>query len=101
MKLTHEDVTHLADLARLALNDDEATRAQQELESVLGYVARLSKIDTAGVEPSAMPDVAAADFRPDEGVDCSSDERALIIANFPAKRGDLLETPGVFEKPKK
>jgi aspartyl-tRNA(Asn)/glutamyl-tRNA(Gln) amidotransferase subunit C len=52
-KLTLDDVRHVAMLARLALDEDHLKRLTGQLESILGYIAKLSEVDTTGVEPMA------------------------------------------------
>lgn len=99
MPLTRDDVKRLADLARLELSETELANAEKELDSVLGYVNRLGEIDTKGVEPMTMP-AKAEGWREDVAFPTDEVERELILSNFPARRGDLLKTPGVFEKPK-
>lgn len=100
MSLTRDDVKQLADLARLQLTDEEIATAERELDSILHYVDRLQKIDTAGVEPMTLP-ARAEGWRADEAMPCDELTRELIFGNFPARSGDLLKTPAVFENPKK
>lgn len=52
-KLTLDDVKHVAVLARLALDEHHLIRLTAQLESILGYIAKLSEVDTSGVEPMA------------------------------------------------
>jgi aspartyl/glutamyl-tRNA(Asn/Gln) amidotransferase C subunit len=92
MALTREDVLALGNLARIALDEDEAARAERDLDGILGYVDRLQKIPTDGVSSA---------FRPDEAISSSDETRRLILQNFPAKQNDLLKAPAVFERPKK
>jgi aspartyl-tRNA(Asn)/glutamyl-tRNA(Gln) amidotransferase subunit C len=101
MALTREDVAALAHLARIALNEEELARAEKELDNVLGYVDRLQKIDTSGVEEAAPEAVTATAFREDVAIPCDDEGRRLIIQNFPAKQSDYLKAPAVFERPKK
>ncbi len=101
MSLTREDVSALAHLARIGLSEDELARAEKELEGVLGYVDRLRKVDTTGVEEAAPPAVQAASFRPDEVTECDEVGRQLILSNFPERQDDLLKVPAVFEAPKR
>lgn len=99
--MTREDVAALAHLARIALNDEELARAEKELENILGYVDRLQKVNTDGVEEATPPAVAAKSFRPDEAIQSDEQTLTLIIENFPAKQAGLLKAPAVFERPKK
>lgn len=55
--MPHEqiDVRYVANLARLELNDEEATTFQQQLDAILGYVETLSQLDVDGIEPTSYP----------------------------------------------
>jgi aspartyl-tRNA(Asn)/glutamyl-tRNA(Gln) amidotransferase subunit C len=49
--LTDDEVRRLALLARLELSDKEVSTVRPQLESILGFIERLSELDTADVEP--------------------------------------------------
>jgi aspartyl-tRNA(Asn)/glutamyl-tRNA(Gln) amidotransferase subunit C len=98
MTLTRDEVRQLADLARLDLSEEELAMAEQDLDKILGYVDRLKKVETEGVEPFTMP--ARTEWRPDVELPCDYAAREIILSNFPERVGDLLKTPGVFDKPK-
>ena len=98
MALTRIEVERLAELARLELSDADKEKAQGQLDRVLGYVSRLSKVDTTGV-PEAEAGQASV-TRPDVALPCDEMVRTLIVQNFPDHVGDLLRVPAVFEKPK-
>src|SRR5689334_8087723 len=100
MSLTREDVKRLADLARLELSEEELAHSEKELDAVLGYVDRLQKVRTDGVEPQTMP-ARAEGWRPDTDLPCDDLTRELLLGNFPSRKGDLLHVPPVFEKPKR
>src|SRR5215213_1642199 len=51
--ITPDDVRKVAKLARLALPDADLQRLSGQLESILGYVAKLGQVDLTGVEPLA------------------------------------------------
>ena len=53
MSLTEKDVRHAAKLAALKLEDNEVEAQRRELEQILGYVARLSDLQTRGVVPTS------------------------------------------------
>jgi len=53
MKLTREQVIHIAELARLALTDKEIALYQEQLSSVLEYAERLQALDTSDIPPTA------------------------------------------------
>lgn len=51
MKVTEQDVVHVADLANLELTEDERARLQRDLNSILDYVDCLNQLDTTNVPP--------------------------------------------------
>ena len=51
----HIDIDKVADLARIALSDEEKTRFSSQLDSILGYVEKLGELDTSDVQPMAHP----------------------------------------------
>ncbi len=48
--LTKEEVLKLAKLSRIALSDAEVEKFQKNLDTVLGYVDELKKVNTDGLE---------------------------------------------------
>lgn len=100
MKLTLEQVGHLARLSRLELPEEEIERMTHEFTAILGYVERIQKVDVEDVEPFAMPDRKEG-WREDVAMEVDDVTRELILANFPERAGDLLAAPGVFQVPKK
>ena len=53
MKLSLDEVQHIAHLARLELSSDELQRYQSQLSAILDYVAVLQELDTSMVEPTS------------------------------------------------
>jgi aspartyl-tRNA(Asn)/glutamyl-tRNA(Gln) amidotransferase subunit C len=53
MSISEADVRHVALLARLALSDEQVTRLQAEINSVLGYIEQMQALDLEGVEPTS------------------------------------------------
>ncbi len=54
MKLTEQEVRHVAELADLALSDDEIARMARDLDGILTHIDKLNELDTTGVEPMAQ-----------------------------------------------
>ncbi len=52
MSLTNEDILKIANLARLALTEEELAHYGAQLSAVLDYAARLNELDLTGIEPS-------------------------------------------------
>ena len=95
MKLSQEQVEHIAELARLALTPDETVLYQDQLSHILGYFERLQELDTESTEPTAsvLPlhsvmrdDVAQTPFARDD-----------ILANAPATRDGCFVVPRVLD----
>jgi aspartyl-tRNA(Asn)/glutamyl-tRNA(Gln) amidotransferase subunit C len=53
MKVTAKDVSYVADLANLELNDEERQRMVRDLNSILDYIDLLNELDTSSVQPMA------------------------------------------------
>ncbi len=100
MDITPAELERLATLTRLALNEQEKTTLPEQLGDVLGYVQRLSKIDTEGV-PETEPRSQGFTGRKDELLTQDPSVREQILKNFPDSLAGALRVPAVFEKPKK
>lgn len=66
MKISREEVLHVADLARLTIDDDAVETFSEQLGSILEYVENLSRVDTSDVSPTAHAVEMANAFRRDE-----------------------------------
>jgi aspartyl-tRNA(Asn)/glutamyl-tRNA(Gln) amidotransferase subunit C len=53
MKLTINEVEHIAALARLELTEDEKQRYAEQLSDILDYAARLDELATDQIPPTA------------------------------------------------
>ena len=51
MAVTREDVQHVAALARIGLSDERALSLVAVLNTILGHMEVLSKVDTSRLEP--------------------------------------------------
>ncbi len=54
MKITEQEVRRVADLANLALREDEVARMAQDLDGILSHIDKLNELDTTDVEPMAQ-----------------------------------------------
>jgi aspartyl-tRNA(Asn)/glutamyl-tRNA(Gln) amidotransferase subunit C len=67
MAVTIDDVQHIAELARLGLDSERARSLVAELNTILGHMEALAKVDTAGVEATVGVGAAGTPLRPDAG----------------------------------
>jgi aspartyl-tRNA(Asn)/glutamyl-tRNA(Gln) amidotransferase subunit C len=99
MKLTEQEVRHVADLANLALSDDEVARMAHDLDGILTHIDKLNELDTSGVEPMAQ-----VLFDADETATLREDrERPPIgaeaaLANAPMAGAGYFKVPKVIER---
>ncbi len=66
MKLSIDDVRHIANLARLGLSDDELGALSGELSKILDYIDQLNEVDTSSIPPTARVDDLVDVWREDE-----------------------------------
>jgi aspartyl-tRNA(Asn)/glutamyl-tRNA(Gln) amidotransferase subunit C len=65
--VTIDDVRHIATLARLGLTDARAAAIVSELNTILGHMDELAKVDTAGVEEAIGVGAEGLPVREDKG----------------------------------
>lgn len=53
-EFTQDEVRKLADLARIAVTDEEVARLQGEIGSILGYVSELNDVSIDAVDPTTQ-----------------------------------------------
>jgi len=94
MALSSEDVRKLAVLARLDLSAEEVEHLGPQLESILGFVAKLSELDTEGVEPMTTALEVDNRWRADRLV--AGLNRDAALANAPAADEECFRVPPVL-----
>ncbi len=102
MSLTPADVSRIARLARLELNEQEQATALNELNSMLGLIEQLQSVDTSGVQPLAHPlsvhEEISLRLREDIVTETPSEQtRASLMSNTPAESEGLFLVPKVIE----
>ena len=98
MKITPEEVQHIAALANLRLSAADIERYTQDLEEILSYVDQLNELDTSGVEPMAqvLHEGNAAQLRADERGRSFDQQTALQCAPLPGE--GHFKVPRVIER---
>ena len=95
MSLSLQDISRLATLARIDLDDDASNRLLAELNSVLGLIDRLQSVDTAGVTPLTHPLDIGLRLREDAVTE--TNERHALQAGAPHTEAGLYLVPRVIE----
>lgn len=51
MKIDENQITHVSNLARLNLKEDEKHEFSKQLSDIISYVEKISELDTSNVKP--------------------------------------------------
>jgi aspartyl-tRNA(Asn)/glutamyl-tRNA(Gln) amidotransferase subunit C len=94
MKISKEEVLHVAHLARLHLSADELVMMTEQLDNILTYVDKLSELDTTGVQPTSHVFAITNAFREDVVKESLPREEAL--ANGPKQNSETFEVPRII-----
>ena len=92
--LNEEAVRHVANLARLALTDDEVNKARYYLSSIFSHIDKLNEVDTSHVEPLDHPTELTNHLREDISGETLSQEQVLL--NAPSVKDVYFEVPKVL-----
>lgn len=94
MKITPQEVSHVANLARLHMSQEEVEEMTRQLDDILTYVAKLNELDTEGIVPTTHTISIVNAFREDEVK--PSLEREETLANAPRQNGEAFVVPRVI-----
>jgi aspartyl-tRNA(Asn)/glutamyl-tRNA(Gln) amidotransferase subunit C len=95
MKLTKEEVLHVATLARLNIDESLITTFADQLGDILEYVETLDLLDTADVPPTFHAVDKSNAFREDRTTDHLDRESA--VSNAPETDDGYFIVPKVLE----
>ncbi len=95
MKLSRDEVLHIARLARLGLTEDEVDRMREQLSNILDNFEVLKRVDTTGVPPTAQSIALQNVMRDDEVA--PSLPAGEVLANAPRKEGEFFRVRAVLE----
>ena len=91
---TRDQITAIAALAQLELDDAEVDLFARQLGDILAYAEMVQQIDTAGVPPTASVVAGEPADRADEVTPCL--DRAEVLAAAPDAAADA----GLFKVPR-
>ncbi|MFC1906555.1 Asp-tRNA(Asn)/Glu-tRNA(Gln) amidotransferase subunit GatC [Chloroflexota bacterium] len=95
MKLSREDVFHIARLARLGLNEDDVEKFREQLSNLLESFEVLQQVETTDVPPTAQSIDLQTVVRDDEVAESLTPDQ--VLANAPRKEGDFFRIQAVLE----
>jgi aspartyl-tRNA(Asn)/glutamyl-tRNA(Gln) amidotransferase subunit C len=94
MKITPQEISHVANLARLHMSQDEVVAMARQLDEILTYVDKLNELDTEAIKPTTHAISIVNAFREDEVK--SSLPRDKALANGPRQNGESFVVPRVI-----
>jgi aspartyl-tRNA(Asn)/glutamyl-tRNA(Gln) amidotransferase subunit C len=95
MKLSREEVLHIARLARLGLAETDIDRLSEQLSNILQNFEVLQQVNTADVPPTTQSIALQSVVRDDEvALSLPSNE---VLANAPRKEGEFFRVRAVLE----
>ena len=94
-RISKEEVKHVANLARLAISEEETEKLQKQLDSIITFAEQLNELDTENVEPTThvlhMKNVLRED-KASPGL-----PREEVLKNAPDHQDGQIRVPGIME----
>lgn len=95
MKITTDEVRHVAELANLALSEDEIARMAHDLDEILSHMDKLNELDTVSVAPMAQ-----VLYEAEETATLREDRERATIGSVEALKNAPLSGGGYYKVPK-
>ena len=95
MKLSRDEVLHIALLARLGLTETEVDKLSEQLSNILENFEVLQQVDTSGIPPTAQSIALQNVMKQDEIT--PSLPQSEILDNAPQRDGNLFKVKAVLE----
>jgi aspartyl-tRNA(Asn)/glutamyl-tRNA(Gln) amidotransferase subunit C len=96
MEVNNKLIQDLSRLAKLKFDEQAAEKMKGDLDKIIGFVDKLSEIDTEGIEPLIYLSEEVNVLRADVIANEVSQESAL--KNAPQKDSDYFKVPTVLKK---
>jgi len=94
MQITPEEISKVAHLARLELNQTEIAQMTDQVGTILAYIDKLNELDTTGVAPTTHALAINNAFRDDVVV--PSLPQAEALRNGPKQNGEAFVVPKII-----
>ena len=95
MKLSREEVLHIARLARLGLTTAEVDIVSEQLSNILDNFQALQRVDTSNIPPTTQSIALQNVVSNDEATPSLSPDQ--VLANAPQREGDFFRVRAVLE----
>ena len=94
-EITKAAVLKTADLARLAISEEEAEMYSEQLSAILTFTEKLNELDTSKVEPTVRGISSKNIMRQDEAKQIITKDQAL--ANAPEQENGQFKVPAIMD----
>ena len=95
MKITREEINHLAELSNFSLSDSEKDSLGTDLENIISYISQLDELDTDGVDPTYQVFEMENVWRDDE-IKTQDADREQLLSLAPAELEHQIKVPKVL-----
>ena len=95
MKITREEIDHLAELSNFSLSDKEAESLGADLDNIIKYISQLDELDVKGVEPTYQVFEMENVWRPDE-IQTQEADREQLLALTKEQQDNQIKVPKVL-----
>jgi aspartyl-tRNA(Asn)/glutamyl-tRNA(Gln) amidotransferase subunit C len=93
-RISNDQVKHVANLARLAITEEEVEKFTKQLDAIITFAEQLNELDTANVEPTYhvldMKNVFREDIK-QEGL-----PRKEVLKNAPDHQDGQIRVPAIM-----
>jgi aspartyl-tRNA(Asn)/glutamyl-tRNA(Gln) amidotransferase subunit C len=94
-RISQNEVMHVANLARLAISEEEVERFTNQLDAIITFAEQLNELNTEGVEPTShvldIKNVLRED-KAEQGL-----PREEVLKNAPEHQGGQFKVPSILE----
>lgn len=96
MKLSRNEVSHIAELAKLGITEQEIELFGEQLSEILDYFEMLNRLDTEAIPPTAQAVDMRNVTRRDEVRTSMTPEQ--VLANAPQRQEDYFKVKPILEQ---
>ena len=93
--MEEKEVRKIADLAKIALRDEEILQLRDQFAAILGYIQKIDELDLGATEPASHPFNITNVFRADETASSMGVSSLLGIA--PQSSKEMLRVPKIIK----
>jgi aspartyl-tRNA(Asn)/glutamyl-tRNA(Gln) amidotransferase subunit C len=94
-RITMDEVKHVANLARLAITEEEAEKFTDQLDAIISFAEELNELDTENVEPTSHVLDMKNIFREDVAKPGLPVEE--VLKNAPDHENGQIKVPAIIE----